>query len=99
MLPLPSHQDADAMKEVLLPGLALVAAHAGDLDTLQAFVELVSSPLRDQAQGPDDAHTGAERALRGLTHSPKPHWAVGLLTTPRALLEVAGVAPSSFPVL
>lgn len=42
-VPLPSHQEADAMKDVLLPGLALAAAHAGDLDTLQAFVELVSS--------------------------------------------------------
>lgn len=31
------------MKDVLLPGLALAAAHTGDLDTLQTFVELVSS--------------------------------------------------------
>lgn len=39
------------MKDVLLPGLALAAAHAGDLDTLQAFVELVSSPPRDKLAG------------------------------------------------
>lgn len=42
MVPLPFHQEVDTMKDVLLPGLALAAAHAGDLDTLQAFVELVS---------------------------------------------------------
>lgn len=32
------------MQDVLMPSLALAAAHAGDLDTLQAFVELVSPP-------------------------------------------------------
>lgn len=37
------------MKDILLPSLALAAAHAGDLDTLQALVELVSCPPRDQA--------------------------------------------------
>lgn len=31
------------MKNILMPSLALAAAHAGDLDTLQAFVELVRS--------------------------------------------------------
>lgn len=86
------------MKDVLLPGLALAAAHAGDLDTLQAFVELVSSPLRDQASGHSGqcSHRGSTHSP-GLTDSPKPHWAVGLHATPRALLEVGEGGPLILP--
>ena len=65
------------MKDVLLPGLALAAAHAGDLDTLQAFVELVSSPLRDQEHPPQVF------SLMLLSHTGQ--W--GLHPSPRALLE------------
>lgn len=36
------------MQDVLMSSLALAAAHAGDLDTLQAFVEQVSSPTEGQ---------------------------------------------------
>ena len=75
------------MKDVLLPGLALAAAHAGDLDTLQAFVELVSSPLRDQASGWDAAHRAEHPpqvfSLMLLSHTGQ--W--GLHPSPRALLE------------
>lgn len=55
------------MKDVLMPSLALAAAHAGDLDTLQAFVDLVSPPLRDKTnrwhtcshgQNTPQGHTG-----------------------------------------
>lgn len=45
----------------------------------------------------DDAHTGAERTPRGLTDSPKPHWAMGLHATPRALLEVGEGGPLILP--
>lgn len=75
------------MKDILLPGLALAAAHAGDLDTLQAFVELVSSPLRDQASRWDAAHMGRTPSPGILTNAPKPHWAMGLHPSPRDLLE------------
>ena len=49
-VPLSSTQEADAVREALTPGLACAAAHAGDLDVLQALVELVRPPhrLRDQ---------------------------------------------------
>jgi hypothetical protein len=85
MSPLPFCQEADTMKDVLLPGLALAAAHAGDLDTLQAFVELVSSPLRDQASGWDAAHTGRTPSPGVLTNAPKPHWAMGPASQPQGL--------------
>lgn len=46
------------MQDVLMSSLALAAAHAGDLDTLQAFVEQVSLPLRGKTSRWDIAHVG-----------------------------------------
>lgn len=36
-----SIQEADAVREALVPSLACAAAHAGDLEVLQALVDLV----------------------------------------------------------
>ncbi|KAL6062271.1 hypothetical protein STEG23_001993 [Scotinomys teguina] len=40
LLSLTGSQEADAIQDVLMSSLALAAAHAGDLDSLQAFVDL-----------------------------------------------------------
>lgn len=49
------------MKDVLLPGLALAAAHAGDLDTLQAFVELDRDLNLKDYSGQTPLHVAARR--------------------------------------
>lgn len=51
-VPLSSTQEADAVRDALVPSLACAAAHAGNLDVLQALVELVRPPplLGDQPQ-------------------------------------------------
>lgn len=54
------------MQDVLTSSLALAAAHAGDLDTLQALVELVSLLLRDNTNRWDMVYMGR-------TRSPGPH--------------------------
>lgn len=54
-------QEADAMTDILLPGLALAAAHAGDLDTLQAFVELGRDLNLKDYSGQTPLHAAARR--------------------------------------
>ncbi|EDL97433.1 lysophospholipase [Rattus norvegicus] len=61
LLSMNGSQDADAMKDVLLPGLALAAAHAGDLDTLQAFVELGRDLNLKDYSGQTPLHVAARR--------------------------------------
>lgn len=55
--PLCSPQEADAVRDALLPGLACAAAHAGNLEALQALVELVRPP-RPLGAGPSHASLG-----------------------------------------
>ncbi|XP_076777140.1 60 kDa lysophospholipase isoform X4 [Arvicanthis niloticus] len=54
-------QEADAIKDVLLPGLALAAAHDGDPDTLQAFVELGKDLNLKDYRGQTPLHLAARR--------------------------------------
>lgn len=61
LLSMNGSQDANATKEVLLPGLALAAAHAGDLDTLQAFVELGRDLNLKDYSGQTPLHVAARR--------------------------------------
>ncbi|XP_052042634.1 60 kDa lysophospholipase [Apodemus sylvaticus] len=60
LLSMSGSQEADAMKDVL-PGLALAAAHAGDLDTLQAFVELGRDLNLKDYSGQTPLHAAARR--------------------------------------
>lgn len=61
LLSMNGSQEADTMKDVLLPGLALAAAHAGDLDTLQAFVELDRDLNLKDYSGQTPLHVAARR--------------------------------------
>ncbi|XP_027272530.1 60 kDa lysophospholipase isoform X9 [Cricetulus griseus] len=54
-------QEADATQDVLIPSLALAAAHAGDLDTLQAFVELGRDLNLKDCSGQTPLHVAARR--------------------------------------
>ncbi|XP_055217669.1 60 kDa lysophospholipase isoform X4 [Gorilla gorilla gorilla] len=70
LLSLSGSQEADALRNALVPSLACVAAHAGDLEALQALVELGSdlglvdlhgqTPLHAAARG---GHTEAVTML------------------------------------
>ncbi|XP_021058154.1 60 kDa lysophospholipase [Mus pahari] len=61
LLSMNGSQEADTMKDVLLPGLALAAAHAGDLDTLQALVELGRDLNLKDYSGQTPLHVAARR--------------------------------------
>lgn len=61
LLSLNGSQEADAMQDVLMPSLALAAAHAGDLDTLQAFVELGRDLNLKDCSGQTPLHAAARR--------------------------------------
>nr|XP_021482700.1 60 kDa lysophospholipase isoform X1 [Meriones unguiculatus] len=61
LLSLNGGQEADAMKDVLMPSLALAAAHAGDLDTLQAFSELGGDLNLKDYSGQTPLHVAARR--------------------------------------
>ncbi|XP_019689264.1 60 kDa lysophospholipase isoform X2 [Felis catus] len=52
-------QEADAVREALTPGLACAAAHAGDLDVLQALVELGSDLSQENFNGQTPLHAAA----------------------------------------
>ncbi|XP_046935854.1 60 kDa lysophospholipase [Lynx rufus] len=52
-------QEADAVREALTPGLACAAAHAGDLDMLQALVELGSDLSQENFNGQTPLHAAA----------------------------------------
>ncbi|XP_028620389.1 60 kDa lysophospholipase [Grammomys surdaster] len=66
LLSMSGSQEADAMKDVLLPGLALAAAHTGDLDTLQTFVELGKDLNLKDCRGQTPLHLAARRGHAGV---------------------------------
>ncbi|XP_051008088.1 60 kDa lysophospholipase [Acomys russatus] len=61
LLGLSGSQEADAMKNALMPSLALAAAHAGDLDTLQAIVDLSRDLSLKDYSGQTPLHVAARR--------------------------------------
>nr|XP_048287364.1 60 kDa lysophospholipase isoform X1 [Myodes glareolus] len=61
LLSLNGSQEADAMQDVLTSSLALAAAHAGDLDTLQALVELGRDLNLKDSSGQTPLHVAARR--------------------------------------
>eukprot|EP00071_Canis_lupus_P044624 XP_022278181.1 60 kDa lysophospholipase [Canis lupus familiaris] len=63
-------QEADAVRDALLPGLACAAAHAGNLEALQALVELVRPP-RPLGAGPRPRQSWGCRTA-GLCQAPFP---------------------------
>nr|XP_042117166.1 60 kDa lysophospholipase isoform X2 [Peromyscus maniculatus bairdii] len=61
LLSLNGGQEVDAMQDVLMSSLALAAAHAGDLDTLQAFVEQGRDLNLKDCSGQTPLHVAARR--------------------------------------
>ncbi|XP_055448814.1 60 kDa lysophospholipase isoform X2 [Psammomys obesus] len=61
LLSLDDGQEADAIKDDLMPSLALAAAHAGALDTLQAFLELGRDLNLKDYSGQTLLHVAARR--------------------------------------
>ncbi|XP_005343660.1 60 kDa lysophospholipase [Microtus ochrogaster] len=61
LLSLNGSQEADAVQDVLTSSLALAAAHAGDLDTLQALVELGRDLNLKDSSGQTPLHVAARR--------------------------------------
>ncbi|XP_053745871.1 60 kDa lysophospholipase isoform X2 [Panthera pardus] len=57
-------QEAAAVREALTPGLACAAAHAGDLDVLQALVELGSDLSQENFNGQTPLHAAARGGHR-----------------------------------
>ncbi|XP_004836930.2 60 kDa lysophospholipase isoform X2 [Heterocephalus glaber] len=65
LLGLSGSQEADAVRDTLVPSLALAAAHAGDLEALQALVELGSGLCLQDPNGQTLLHAAARRGHVG----------------------------------
>ncbi|XP_030890104.1 60 kDa lysophospholipase isoform X1 [Leptonychotes weddellii] len=58
-------QEADAVRDALMPSLACAAAHAGNLEVLQALVELGSDLSLENFNGQTPLHTAARGGQPG----------------------------------
>ncbi|XP_029415734.1 60 kDa lysophospholipase isoform X3 [Nannospalax galili] len=61
LLSLNSSQEANDMQDILMPSLVLAAAHAGDLNTLQALEELGRDLRLEDCSGQTPLHVAARR--------------------------------------
>ncbi|XP_066130957.1 60 kDa lysophospholipase isoform X2 [Saccopteryx bilineata] len=59
-------QETDAVREALAPSLACAAAHAGDLEALQALEELGSDLSLEDFNGQTPLHVAARRGHAGM---------------------------------
>uniref|UniRef100_H0XT58 asparaginase n=1 Tax=Otolemur garnettii TaxID=30611 RepID=H0XT58_OTOGA len=60
LLGLSSPQEADAVRDTLMPSLACAAAHAGDLEALQVLADLGSDLSLEDFHGQTPLHTAAK---------------------------------------
>ncbi|KAM5273697.1 60 kDa lysophospholipase [Ctenodactylus gundi] len=61
LLSLRGSQEANAARDALMPSLALAAAHVGDLEALQALVELGGGPSMEDPNGQTLLHMAARK--------------------------------------
>ncbi|XP_014447719.1 LOW QUALITY PROTEIN: 60 kDa lysophospholipase-like [Tupaia chinensis] len=66
LLSLGSSQEADAVRDALMPSLACAAAYAGDLEALQVLVELGSDLGLEDFNGQTPLHAAARRGHAGV---------------------------------
>ncbi|XP_005410882.1 PREDICTED: 60 kDa lysophospholipase isoform X2 [Chinchilla lanigera] len=66
LLGLSGGQEVDAVRDTVMPSLALAAAHKGDLEALQALVELGSDLCLEDSSGQTPLHAAARRGHEGV---------------------------------